>query len=213
MDIRAAVEDELIFDPLLNASSVTVMTMGGKVTLNGTVRSFPQYLRAADATRRIAGVTSVSNYLMVVLPPSDDRADAALTTAANEALTLNITVPAGVDAIAHDGNITLTGTVRYGFQRAAARRAVARLTGVRNVIDDVEISWDADPVDVASAVRGALDRRALVPGDSDVAVDIGGNTVTLTGHVRTWAEHDAVLDAAWMTPGVYAVRDDLHVAG
>lgn len=213
MNTRAAVEDELIFDPLLNASQITVMTMGGKVTLNGTVRSFPQYLRAADAARRIAGVTSVSNYLMVVLPPSDDRADAALTTAANEALTLNSTVPAGVAAVAHDGSITLTGTVRYGGQRAAARRAVARLTGVRNLIDDVEVSWDAGPVDAAAALRCALERRALVPGNSDVAADIGGNTVTLTGHVRTWAEHGAVLGAAWMTPGVRAVRDDLRVTG
>jgi hypothetical protein len=27
--------------------------------------------------------------------------------------------------------------------------------------------------------------------------------VTLTGHVRTWAEHDAVIDAAWMGMGSY----------
>jgi osmotically-inducible protein OsmY len=213
MDIRAAVEDELIFDPLLNASYIAVMTMGGKVTLSGTVPSYLQYLKAADAARRIAGVTGVSNYLMVVLPPGDNCEDPPLTTAANDALTLNITVPAGVDASAHDGSITLTGTVRYGYQRAAAERAVARLSGVRDVIDDIEISWDADPVNVAVAVRGALDRCALVPDDSDIVVDISGNTVTLTGHVRTWAEHDAVLDAAWMTPGVYDVRDDLYVTG
>ena len=25
--------------------------------------------------------------------------------------------------------------------------------------------------------------------------------MTLTGHVRTWAEHDAVIDAAWMGMG------------
>jgi osmotically-inducible protein OsmY len=36
---------------------------------------------------------------------------------------------------------------------------------------------------------------------------------TLTGQVRTWAEHDAVVDAAWMATGVYDVRDDLYVTG
>ena len=46
-----------------------------------------------------------------------------------------------------------------------------------------------------------------------MAVDTSGNTVTLTGHVRTWAEHDAVIDAAWMATGVYDVRDDLDVTG
>ncbi|MGO9784059.1 MAG: BON domain-containing protein [Streptosporangiaceae bacterium] len=40
-----------------------------------------------------------------------------------------------------------------------------------------------------------------------------GNTVTLSGHVRTWAEHDAVMDAAWMASGVYDVQDDLYITG
>jgi len=35
----------------------------------------------------------------------------------------------------------------------------------------------------------------------------------LTGHVRTWAEHDAVIDAAWMAAGVYDVIDNLLVTG
>jgi osmotically-inducible protein OsmY len=39
-----------------------------------------------------------------------------------------------------------------------------------------------------------------------------GNTVTLTGNVRTWAEHDAVIGAAWMARGVSDVRDFLEVA-
>jgi osmotically-inducible protein OsmY len=37
--------------------------------------------------------------------------------------------------------------------------------------------------------------------------------VTLTGHVRTWAEHDVVVDAAWRATGVYDVTDDLYVTG
>ena len=38
-----------------------------------------------------------------------------------------------------------------------------------------------------------------------------GGIITLTGHVRTWAEHDAVVDAAWMANGVIDVRDYLHI--
>jgi len=37
--------------------------------------------------------------------------------------------------------------------------------------------------------------------------------VTLTGHVRTWAEHDAAIGAAWMASGVADVRDDLAITG
>ena len=87
------------------------------------------------------------------------------------------------------------------------------LTGVRNIRDDIEIVNDADPVDVTAHVQDALDRYALILDDSDVTVDTDGNTVTLSGHVRTWAEHDAVIDAAWMAVGVYDVSDNLYVTG
>jgi VCBS repeat-containing protein len=216
-DVRGAVEDELSFDPLVDSSGIRVENLGGDIALNGTVPSYPQYLEAAAAARRIAGVTSVHNHLEVVLPPGEDRDDPALSAAANDALDLNITIPDTVEAAAHNGSITLTGTVSYGYQRIAAEATVAALTGVRNVKDDIEISSDADPADVTIAVQGALDRNALIPDDSDVVAETDQNSVTLTGHVRTWAEHDAVLDAvldaAWMTPGVYDVSDELVVTG
>ena len=161
----------------------------------------------------MAGVRNVHNHLQVVLPDEDYRDDAMLTTVANNALTLNVTVPAGVEATALDGNLTLTGAVQYGRQRKAAELAVAGLAGVRNVKDDIDISYDADPVDVTFLVQDALNRNALVDDDSDVSVDASGNTVTLRGHVRTWAERDAVVGAAWMAGGVTEVRDDLDVTG
>jgi len=212
-DIREAVEAELTFDPLVDAADITVRNMNGDVALNGTVPSYPQYLEAAAAAQRVAGVKNVHNHLEVVLPDADYRDDAMLTTAANNALTLNITVPDGVEATAHDGNLTLTGIVTYGRQRDAAELAVAGLTGVRNIRDDIEISYDADPVDVTLLVQDALDRNALIADDSDVSVDTTGNTVMLRGHVRTWAERDAVVGAAWMAGGVLEVDDELEVTG
>ena len=212
-DIRDAVERELGYDPLVDDTDISVKNISGDVALNGTVPSYPQYLEAAAAARRVGGVKKLQNHLEVVLPPETYRDDPALTTAANNALTLNVTVPDGVEATAKNGNLTLTGIVSYGTERTAAEQAVTYLTGVRNVRDDIEISTDADPIDVTLNVQDALDRYALILDDSDVTVDTSGNTVTLTGHVRTWAEHDAVIDAAWMAVGVYDVTDDLYVTG
>ena len=212
-DIREAVEAELGFDTLVDATDITVRNMNGDVALNGTVPSYPQYLEAATAAQRVDGVKNLHNHLAVVLSPDDYRDDAQLTTAANNALTLNVTVPDGIEATARDGNLTLTGTVEYGAQRAAAELAVTALTGVRNVRDDIAIAQDADQLDVDVLVQDALDRWALIPDDSDVTADAKGNTVTLTGHVRTWAEHDAAVDAAWMASGVYDVNDDLTITG
>ena len=58
-----------------------------------------------------------------------------------------------------------------------------------------------------------IDKPVNLDARSDVVVDASGNTVTLAGHVRTWAEHDAAVGAAWMTKGVFEVRDDIYVTG
>jgi BON domain len=95
-----------------------------------------------------------------------------------------------VDAAANNGNLTLTGIVKYGSERAAAELTAAGLTGVRNIRNDIQISNDADLIDVTVLVQDALDRYALIPDDSDV-----------------------VVDAAWMASGVYDVRDELYITG
>lgn len=213
-DARMAVEAELDFDPLVDATDIDVKIVGpGEVALAGTVPSYPQYREAADAAQRVSGVTDVHNHLAVVLPASNYRDDAILTATANNALAMNITVPDGVEASAHDGNLRLTGTVRYGSQRGAAEMTVAGLTGVRNIKNHIDIIYDADPIDVTLLVQDALDRYALIPDDSDVMVNTDGHLVTLQGHVRTWAEHDAAMGAAWMASGVFDVRDRLVVTG
>ena len=56
-------------------------------------------------------------------------------------------------------------------------------------------------------------RYGLLPDDSDVQVGASDGTVMLTGHICTWGEHDAVIDAAWRGVGVKNVRDDLIVTG
>ena len=210
-DVRAAVEAELGFDPLVDSADIKVMNMRGDVTLAGTVPSYPQYVEAAAAARRVAGVSGVHNNLMVVLPDRDYRDEVQLITAANNALAQNITVPDGVEAVAADGNIILTGTVSYLTERAAAEAAVSGLVGVRNVENDIDISYVIDAVDVDLHVQEALDRSALVPDDSDVKSATKDNVITLTGHVHTWAEHDAVVGTAWMALGVLDVRDELQI--
>lgn len=108
--------------------------------------------------------------------------------------------------------IILNPLVVY-LQRPRIRRgwAVAIVTGVRNIKDEIQIGYDADPADVTLAVQEALDRYALIIDDSNVTVDTDGHTVTLSGHVPTLAEHDAVMNAAWTASGVYDVHDELHI--
>lgn len=212
-DIREAVEEELAGDRLIDAAAITVRNFNGDVTLQGNVPCYPQYLEATEAAWRIPGVTSVRNHLEVVLPPENYRADAMLTTAANNALAASATAPEEVEAIARDGNLTLTGMVKYPRQRAAAEATVSGLTGVRNVKDEIQIVFDVDPADVNQLVRKALDRHQVAPDNSHVAANITGNTVVLVGNVRTRAQRDAVVGAAWLGHGVMVVIDELQITG
>ena len=132
-DVHEAVERELDFDPLVDASDIIVVNLRGDVALNGSVPSYPQYLEASAAARRVAGVGRVDNHLEVILPDEDYRDDPLLTTAANNALALTVTVPAGVEASAKNGVLTLTGEVGFGTQRSAAVDAVAGLVGVLGI--------------------------------------------------------------------------------
>jgi osmotically-inducible protein OsmY len=210
-DVREAVKAELASDPLIDAASITVMSLDGNVALNGTVHSYPQYLEAAEAAWRAPGVTSVSNHLEVVLPPDDYRDDAMLTTAANNALAASATVPEGVEASADNGDLTLTGMVKYRRHQAAAEAAVSGLTGVRNVKDEIELGFDVDPADVNRLVRQALERHQEPQDDSRVGVDVTGSTVVLSGRVRTQAQRDAIVGAAWLGHGVMVVIDEVDI--
>ena len=155
------------------------------------------------------------NHLEVVLPSGDYRDDAMLTTVANNRCsTLNISVPNSVEATAENGNLTLTGTVSYGAERDRGRgRAVAGLTGVRNLSDDIMIRQRRQP---GRRHRERAGRPGPLCADPRRQRRDGGHRrglLILSGHVRTWAEHDAVVDAAWMAVGVYDVRDNLYVTG
>jgi osmotically-inducible protein OsmY len=138
-DAGDAVADELTFDPDVDASDIIVREVGGAVLLTGTVPSYPQYLAAVAGARRIAGVRNVRDDLEIRLPPGDVRDDAALTIAANDALTLNEATSASVRARAENGDVILTGTVRDATERAAAELLVGALTGVRWVTNDITI--------------------------------------------------------------------------
>jgi osmotically-inducible protein OsmY len=213
-DIREAVEEELAVDRLVDAAAVTVRNFNGDVTLQGEVPSYPQYLEAAEAAWRVSGVISVRNHLEVVLPPENRRDDAMLTTAANNALDASATAPKGVEAIAHDGNLTLIGTVKYRGQRAAAEATVRGLTGVRNVKDEINLVFDVDPADVNDLVQKALDGHRVSSDNSQVTTNVTAESaVVLVGNVRTQEQRDAVVAAAWLGHGVMFVIDELQITG
>jgi len=142
-DIRAAVYEELVTDPLIDTGDIVIEVSNGAVSLNGTVPSQAQCSEAAAAARRVNGVTRVDNLLAVALPSGDYGDDAALTQLANQTLAANGTVPDGVKAAAREGNVFLTGTVSHSVQRVAAEDAVAGLAGVLSITNEIDVQGEA----------------------------------------------------------------------
>ena len=85
-DICAAVREELVTDPRIDADDIVVVVFNGEVSLDGTVPSQNQSSAAAAAARRVAGVTVVHNLLAAALPSRDYGDDAALAELVNAAL-------------------------------------------------------------------------------------------------------------------------------
>ena len=142
-DIRGAVYQALTADPLIVADDIEVDVSQHTVMLNGTVPSQQQVSEATEAASSVAGVASVYNLLEVALPSQDYGDDAALAAMTNQALTANPAIPPGVRVTSHEGNITLTGTVRTIAQRDAAEDTVAGVGGVLSISNEIVVLVDA----------------------------------------------------------------------
>jgi len=209
--LQADVAEELLWDPLVDASAVEVAVRDGVATLTGQVRRGAERTFAERAARRVAGVRRVVNALRAGSGDGHAPTDGELASAAVRALEWDLWVPSGrVRVDARDGWVTLEGEVDSWYQKDAAARDVGRIPGVRGVTDALTIrpTPPADDVD-------ALVRRTL--GDGDVAATIRVETfpgaVLLRGVVNTDAQRDEAERAAWSAPGVLEVRNGLEVRG
>jgi osmotically-inducible protein OsmY len=63
---------------------------------------------------------------------------------------------------------------------------------------------------VKDGIDRAFKRNAKLDA-KDLSVETSDHTVTVNGTVRSWAEHDEAIDAAWAAPGVRDVKDRLAV--
>jgi osmotically-inducible protein OsmY len=63
---------------------------------------------------------------------------------------------------------------------------------------------------VRHSITKAFKRDASLDAEA-LSIDTFEGTVTLSGHVDSWVEHDAAVNAAWAAPGVLAVEDAIVV--
>ncbi len=211
--LRDDVQAELNWEPAVKAADVGVIVKDGVVTLTGHLASHAEKYAAERAVQRVHGVKALAVEMTVKLPFDNERTDAEIAMAAERALEWNVLVPAGrIHPMVEAGWLTLNGEVEWDYQRSAAESTVRNLMGVTGVSNLVKVKPKVSPADVEAKIHQALTRQADRES-SRLAITVNGSQVTLRGTVHSWAERDAVQGAAWATPGVSAVVNDLRVGG
>ena len=206
--VRDHVQQQLEWDPQVDASAIGVAAKDGSVTLTGYVDSYTGKLAAERVAKRVRGVRAVANDIEVRLKLG--RTDADIAADAARALDLYASILKGVQAAVHDGHVTLTGTVAWLFQKTHAEKVVRHIRGVRGVFNYLKVAPRAVEHDVHHRISAALHRNANLDAKR-IAVGVAGDTATLTGTVSTWLERDSAERAAADAPGIATVVNRIVV--
>lgn len=212
INLKHEVEAELEWDPEIDARKIGVAVTGGVVTLTGHVWNYADRWSAEPVVKRVHGVKGVANEIDVRIAAGDHVNDEDIVHSALIALNWNLTVPKDrIRVSVTKGSLALEGDVEWYFQKRAAEHAVRNLRGVRSLSNQIVVKANVHAVDVKSKIEAALKRSAEVDA-KQVVVEISDGSVTLSGQVRSWAEHDDAMSAAWAAPGVMKVVDHLSIA-
>jgi osmotically-inducible protein OsmY len=210
MQLKTDIEEELRWDPTVNAAQIGVSVDKGAVSLLGAVDTYAQKWAAEDATKRVSGVRTVAQDLKVKLLSEHARSDSEIASAVQSALKWDVYVPPSVTANVHDHAVTLEGQVTWNFQRDAAERAVQYLTGVVSVNNAITLEPQAKASLVKEKIQSALQRQATTDLNS-IHIDTAGGKVTLTGSASSWQSIEDAANAAWAVPGVTEVVDQVKM--
>jgi osmotically-inducible protein OsmY len=210
-DIRRDVEDELRWDPDIDATDIAVTVKSGVVTLAGFVRSYMQKYQAEVDAKRVAGVVAVANDLEIRLPGVDERPDPDIARDAVERIKTELPFSwEKIRVIVKSGWVTLEGEAEWNYQRDRAETAIRRVRGVKGVTNLIMLKPRVAPMEIKRKIEDAL-RRAAELDASRITVEAVGSEVILRGSVRSWAEREEAAEAAWRAPGVAKVDNRIIV--
>ncbi len=235
--IQMRVERALEEDPLLEGSNVKVESVNnGVVLLTGEARTMSDYLIALDDALSVPGVRGIGSDVkspdlvagMLAAPGNEDAAgkrslsgaaaDLWITVATKLRLLADPAVPGmEVDVDAWNGVVSLFGSVPSREAMEAAGEAALSTAGVERVENEIVVipEQDREAARARDEYLAKEVKRALggpeARGRSIVRVKANGGVVRLTGTVPSEEHRLIALTAAYATPGVRAVEEDLRV--
>jgi osmotically-inducible protein OsmY len=236
--LKQRVEAALKADRVLENSSIKVMSVNsGVVLLGGSADTLTDAYQAVDDASRVDGVVRVASEIK----SPDELGDAELwrdttattttdklesgardrwiTTETKVRLMANTETPAfDINVDTRDGIVTLFGTVDSTRARDQAAVEARKVSGVRQVVNDLQVvapsqakRVDADDDAVEDSIEKRIGSDASL-SDSEIHVEVEAGVARLTGTVKSRSDQVAALTIARATPGVQRVIDDLRLA-
>jgi osmotically-inducible protein OsmY len=211
-DIKRDVEDELQWDPDIDATDIGVAVKSGVVTLTGFVHSYSHKLQAEEDAKRVTGVSGVANDIEVRLPSADVRPDPEIARDVVSELRLQLPFSwEKLKAVVKNGWVTLEGEAEWNYQRERAEQAVRHVKGVIGVSNLIKLKPSVAAADIKRKIEEAFKRNAEIDANR-IQVRTSGSEVILEGTVRSWAERQEAERVAWSAPGVAKVEDRIIIS-
>ena len=184
--VVAVLMHELSSDTTLSHESMGISSVGGVVTLTGTVSNRLAHDRAIERVRLVRGVRAIVDRLEVAPIP---RPDYEIEFAVAGAISHDpVTLGQRIAAQSRSAVVRLMGEVDSNAARRAAEADALGVPGVVDVIDDLAIF----PGHRTDARIGDEETRVLADDPwietSGLRLQVSNGVVRLTGHVRTGAE-------------------------
>jgi len=210
-EIEEAVRKALLHDPRVFSFNPEVRVQNGIVTLTGSVDNLMAKYAAERDARNTVGVWHVKNYLSVrpVVPVADQELEKKIEEALARDAYLN-RFDLAMNVV--NGTVYLYGKVDSRFERARAEDVLARVGGVVDVVNlvDVAPTWSMmDDLEIREQIEDELFWSTRVDV-ADVEIEVRGGVAVLRGTVDTWTERRAATENA-LEGGATRVINELDV--
>ena len=210
-EIERDIENELEWAPDIDARNIAVKVTDGVVALTGFVSNYTDKYSAEKIAKRILGVKAVANDLEVKIATGSERPDPDIARDAVEWMERDLPYTSKtVKVTVRNSWVTLEGDVDWDFHRRQVEAAVRNIKGAKGVINLIRVKPTVSATEVKTKIEQALKRSAEVDA-SHIIVEATGGKVTLRGRVRSWAEREQAEKAAWRSPGVSEVSNEIQV--
>jgi len=202
-DIKFAILQRLVDDPLIAADEVFVDVDDSVVTLTGSVNTLLAKEKVVKTARATKGVYSVVDRLKVepvVRPDAEIRADVEAALSAYPA-----TESYDIKTKVQDGVVTLAGQVDSWQEKQLAETVAKRVRGIKKIQNDIEFFFDETRSDseIEAEIKRRLTNATWIDADR-ITVESKEGHVNLSGTVTSADEKTRAFAYGWVV-GVRSV--------